>query len=352
MKLIKAEPTVRQLELLVWAAVFVTIFFTLLPEEGLLLALSFAVINTFFYALIIYGNISVLYPRLYMPGRLAAYIVSAGVMLMAIGASRCYVILFVHNAISHDQPEEVTFQRLLNFVTAGVLIFVLSFVFRIARAYFTIKKQSEQMLLQKSEAELSLLKSQVQPHFLFNTLNNINYVLHREAPQSAILIERLADIMRYFVDESPKNKVSIATEVSFLENYIELERIRIRYKTEVSFTKRYHEGGLMPPMLLMTFVENIFKHGINKSGANSIKISLIQQDGYLHFETTNAINRQDKVGKDADRAGKGHFAPGKDGGFGLYNLEKRLALLYNAEFYLNTRESEGLFIAELKIPLS
>ncbi len=92
---------------------------------------------------------------------------------------------------------------------------MMSFVFRIAIEYFRVKRQAEQMLEQKkSLAELNLLKSQVQPHFLFNTLNNIYYEAFREAPRTALLIGRLSDIMRYFVDESPKEKVTLATERS------------------------------------------------------------------------------------------------------------------------------------------
>src|SRR6185312_13743582 len=119
----------------------------------------------------------------------------------------------------------------------------------------------------------------------------------REAPRTAGLIERLSDIMRYFVDESPKDEVSMQTEVNFLENYIALEKIRIRHKTDISFVKDYNAESRIPPMLLMTFVENVFKHGIDKSSSdNKVEISLIQQEGYLLFQTCNRIN--DKVSKD------------------------------------------------------
>ena len=337
MRLINRKATVGQLELLVWAAVFIVVFFTLLREDGLIQSFFFAAINTLFYAIIIYGNINVLYPRLYLSGKLLIYINASAVMLLATGTARCYAIILLHNAFFPAAPEAITFVLLANFVTADVLIFVLSFAFRIALAYFTIKKQSEQILLQKSQAELSLLKSQVQPHFLFNTLNNINYILYREAPETALFIERLADIMRYFVTESPKDKVSIGTEIKFLENYIELERIRIPYNTTISLTKQYNDTDLIPPMLLMTFVENIFKHGIDKSANNLITLSLTQHGGNLYFQTINKVSHNEKSTK--------------SGSFGLQNLRQRLALLYNTCFYLDTKESAGLFIADLKIPL-
>ena len=111
---------------------------------------------------------------------------------------------------SADKNRPGRFAYLLSYVPGGILIYVLSLVFRIAIAYFTLKQQTEEILLQKSHAELNLLKSQVQPHFLFNALNSIYYRVYKIDPPSAGLIERLSDIMRYFVDESPKEAVPVA----------------------------------------------------------------------------------------------------------------------------------------------
>jgi sensor histidine kinase YesM len=227
---------------------------------------------------------------------------------------------------------------LLSYVPGGVLIYVLSLVFRIALAYFTLKQQTEEILLQKSQAELNLLKSQVQPHFLFNALNSIYYRVYKVDPPSAGLIERLSDIMRYFVDESPKEAVPVSTEVAFIENYMELERIRIRHGASINFEKAYNPELRIPPMLLMTFVENIFKHGIDKSRRqNRITISLVQQNDFLLFKTSN---------RKIDPA-----ANNQTGGFGIINLTKRLRLLYGDKFELTIDSEKELFNAFLKIPL-
>jgi LytS/YehU family sensor histidine kinase len=221
---------------------------------------------------------------------------------------------------------------------AGILIYILSLIFRISIAYFTLKQQTEEIMLQKSQAELNLLKSQVQPHFLFNTLNNIYYKVYKVDPPSANLIERLSDIMRYFVDESPKDVVPLTTEVAFIENYMALERIRIRYGVTINFEKAYQAELRIPPMLLMTFVENIFKHGINKSSKqNQIDISLIQKDGYLLFKTSNRRFNP--------------TIPTDSNGFGIANLTKRLSMLYGSNFELTTKKDGELYHAFLKIPL-
>jgi sensor histidine kinase YesM len=145
--------------------------------------------------------------------------------------------------------------------------------------------------------------------------------------------------MRYFVDESPKEVVPVSTEVAFIENYMELERIRIRHGASIQFEKVYNPDLRIPPMLLMTFVENIFKHGIDKSRRqNPVTISLVQQSDYLLFKT---CNRKIDPG-----------AGDQSGGFGIINLTKRLRMLYGDKFELTTGSERELFIAYLKIPLS
>lgn len=338
MRLFPRKATPRQLELLVWGLVFMFSFLSFLPVDGFGLAATYTVLNTFFYAIIIYGNISFLFPRLYERGQILLYIVIVIVLLGAIGFTRAHLAYWVYNRFFAKTPDTFMFNEVYYYAGSGVLIYMLSFVYRIALAYFGLKRQAEQMLEQKSLAELNLLKSQVQPHFLFNTLNNIYYEAFREAPHTALLIGRLSDIMRYFVDESPKEYVSLQTEVKFLENYIALEEIRIRHGVTVSFHQQFEGNPTIPPMLLITFVENIFKHGIDRSApGNAFSLSLVQQDGFLEFNTENPLPTD----------GPKHSAQG----FGLKNLEKRLILLYGDRFELRTARTASVYQAALKIPL-
>jgi LytS/YehU family sensor histidine kinase len=259
-------------------------------------------------------------------------------LLVVGGVARGFLIMYSYNTFFASRPEKMTFSMMLNFVVAGFMTYLLSFIFRIALAYFEIKQQSEKILVQKSQAELNLLKSQVQPHFLFNTLNNIYYEAYVDSPRTAKLVEQLSNIMRYFVDESPKDEVSINTEIQFLENYVALEKIRIRHEIDISFIQDCSPHLQIPPMLLMTFVENIFKHGIDKASIdNKIELALVQQGRYLTFETKNRIFNQK-----ADAAG----------GFGIQNLRKRLELLYGNKFELTISNGEEMFTAFLKIPLA
>lgn len=339
MKFRKWQANVVQLQWLIWVAVLFIVFFTYLPEDGWAQAGAFAIINVLFYIILIYGNIYFLFPRFYETGRRLEYAIYVFIFLVGGGILRGYIVMYLDIHYFSQKPMPMTVQMFVYFIVAGFLTFLLSFIFRIAIAYFALKQQSEKILAQKSQAELDLLKSQVQPHFLFNTLNNIYYEAYREAPRTAKLIERLSDIMRYFVDESPKEEVSVATEVQFLENYIVLEKIRIRHEIELNFIKDCNTDLRIPPMLLMTFVENIFKHGIDKSSSeNKINITLKLNDGYLTFETRNRIY---------DKAGITEHS-----GFGIENLRKRLTILYGTNFELKINDTAGYFTAFLKFPVA
>ncbi|HET7000442.1 MAG TPA: histidine kinase [Puia sp.] len=339
MKFFKGQATIVQLQWLVWLAVFLIVFFSMLPQDGFRWSASFALVNVSFYSLIIYGNIKFLFPVYYERGKKLQYVLLVIILLISAGLARGYLIISLYNSFRPDNPESWTIGTAVNFVLAGFLTYMLSFIFRIAIAYFALKQQSEKILAQKSQAELNLLKSQVQPHFLFNTLNNIYYEAYREAPRTAALIERLSNIMRYFVDESTKDEVSLQTEIQFIENYIALEKIRIRHEAEIHFSKKCNGEASIPPMLLMTFVENIFKHGIDKSSShNKVDISLVHEDGHLLFQTRNQVHKK-QLQKESH-------------GFGIQNLRKRLTLLFGTKFELNIDQSDHYFTAFLKVPLS
>lgn len=339
MQLFYHRPTLTQLHWLIWVFVFFVIALSLLQMNSAAQAFVYALLNTIFYAAIVYGNITFLYPRLYKKGHILFYIIAVITFLTGIAAIRSMISLGTYNLWFAKHADQLSLKMFYSSVFGSLMVFLLSFVFRMAIAYFKLKQQSEEIIRQRTQTELDLLKSQVQPHFLFNTLNNIYYEAYLEAPRTASLIERLSDIMRYFVDESPKQLVSLATEIQFLENYIALEKIRIRYEVAINFTKYADSKILIPPMLLMTFVENIFKHGIDKTSmVNRIEISIVLENQWLSFSTMNTLPYE-PVAKTSS-------------GFGIANLRKRLELLYGNNFHMQTSNDGEFFKASLNIPLA
>jgi hypothetical protein len=235
---------------------------------------------------------SVAFPAVISKGAYYLSIYSGNYIIAFNRATKGVLSMFIYNAFfAMGHPTEMKPRPIISFYNCRSFNFMLSFIFRIALAYFTLKQQSEEIIAQKTQAELNLLK--IAGAAAFPVQYAQQYLL-RSLPGSAphsILNRTLSDIMRYFVDESPKQEVSLATEIQFLENYIALENIRIRYEIDITFTKIAILLSL-PPMLLITFVENIFKHGIDKSSShNKIDISLVQQNGRLIFTTTNTVPR-------------------------------------------------------------
>ncbi|MGN7819181.1 sensor histidine kinase [Chitinophaga sp. 22536] len=340
MGIFKAMPATIRLQWGLWTLLLLLLFFTLLPEDGFVQSGAYAILNTGFYGLVVYGNISFLYPHLFLKNRKVLYIFAAVLGLLAVSLLRTYSMMWVYNTFFNlkPHPEQVTTMIFVRNVSGLLTIFLLSFILRIFIAYFVLKRKAEEMQQQHAQTELELLKSQVQPHFLFNTLNNIYYEAFREAPRTALLIERLSEIMRYFVDESPKDKVNLSTEINFLENYIALEKIRVRHEIGLTFIKETDEDYRIPPMLLMTFVENIFKHGIDKTSThNQITVTLLCRNNHLVFNTRNDLPR--------------HPVASGQRGSGIDNLRKRLVLLYGDNFELKTERSDNHFNASLTVPL-
>ncbi|MFL5787817.1 MAG: sensor histidine kinase, partial [Flavisolibacter sp.] len=219
------------------------------------------------------------------------------------------------------------------------LFFIFSIAFRYAMDFFNLEKKQAILQSQHTEAQLNLLKAQVQPHFLFNTLNNIYYVAQLESPLTADLVEKLSNIMRYFLEEGPKKLVLVNTEFDFIKNYIDLEKIRMRYPLKTSMNLDHEITGLVkiPPMILIPLVENVFKHGIDKTEQdNFISIDIKSADKFI-FKVKNKSYPKQK--------------PEASKGTGLKNLQARLDILYGADYSLKTTNENGVFCSELTIPV-
>ncbi|MCE7053867.1 histidine kinase [Algoriphagus sp. AGSA1] len=201
-------------------------------------------------------------------------------------------------------------------------------------------RANERLKSEKVQAELQNLKNQLQPHFLFNTLNNIYSMVisgDRSAPGSIL---KLSEILSYILYECNVEKVLLSKEVSLIKNYIDLEKVRYGERLDLYFDIQGSVGGVcMPPLLLMPFVENAFKHGPSKDISNSwVRIYLFANEEELVFMVENKITPDET-----------HNSPVKSG-IGLQNVRKRLSLLYpdSHELIIKIKDS---FLVRLKIVL-
>lgn len=291
-------------------------------------------VSILFYIIAVYGNSLWLMPRLFKKGKIIVYLLYSLLFLAVLIIVRAWIENLLLMPM-HKRFYDLRIPHLsLVFLTTLVAYLFGSFLF-VARNYIGLLKKQEEMRTQQSVTELNLLKQQVQPHFLFNTLNNIYSLANARSENTKLAIAKLADIMRYFMEDAPKEKLGLQKEIEFINNYISLEQLRLLYplKMQTSYVKDHVD---IPPMLLMPFVENLFKHGVDKTRSdNKATLALAIERDRLMYTVTNKLSEQSH----------------REGGFGLSNLKKRLDLLYGNNYTLRTSASNGFFNAYMEIPL-
>jgi sensor histidine kinase YesM len=308
-------------------------------------SLNFGFNKTLSYVFVLYGNALWLIPYFYKKERYLIYFLLSLALISFVTYLSIHEICFGIRYFgdgSSSANESLSFMNYGSIFISLVLVFIFSFSYRYVLDFFYLSHQQEILQKQHAEAQLSLLKAQVQPHFLFNTLNNIYYVAQLESPLTADMVEKLSNIMRYFLEEGPQKLVTIGTELNFIMNYIDLEKIRMRYPIKVTVYFDEQETGeiRIPPMLLIPLVENVFKHGIDKTIRDNFTIIEIGKSGNkFTFRVTNNSCEQ--------RTSESNHITGT----GLKNLKNRLAMLYEKDFTLKTFNEDGVFVSELIIPV-
>lgn len=344
MKLLNKGFSIVHAQWVAWIFITVLMFLLFFHENGKAAeAATYSICNAVFYAGVVYTNVCWLIPYFYRRGKKWLYVMLVTALLVLATWALVQLEVILGRVLLDRKPapgyESIPLRFYMAIFFLHILVFLFSLPLRLAFDYYTVRKQQEQLQKRTAEAELNLLKAQVQPHFLFNTLNNIYFVAQRESPTTAGLLERLSNIMRYFVDEGPKDKISLTGEIDFIRDYIHLEKMRMRHPMQIDFniTGEVH-GVHIPPMLLIPLVENVFKHGINKrSEENFLQLDISVGAGRLDMQVRNRIFED--------------LEPVPHGGNGLVNLRSRLELLYGGQFTLYTEKQEGLFLAHLNIPL-
>jgi signal transduction histidine kinase len=227
--------------------------------------------------------------------------------------------------VSNKAAKHYSLSEFANTTVGVVMVLLLSTGVRYVRRGIISHFQMQQLRALQLETELSLLKAQVNQHFLFNTLNNL-YGLSLAAPdQMPEALLQLAGLMRYQLDSSRQSTVTVGTEAEYLANYIGLEKLRLRSNTEVEFTTDLpHPDRPLAPLLLLPLVENCFKHAIGPSGENTIRIHLTQTDTSLTLRTDNSIPP--------------HYRP-VPSGLGLPTLRTRLAQFYPGNLHRLTLDA-------------
>jgi two-component system LytT family sensor kinase len=286
-----------------------------------------------FWVGLFYFHADWLIPKLFYPKK---YILYAGALILTF-----LLIMGIHGILF----EWIMIGRNFQFFRSSLHnILAFSFTIALSATYKImgdrtreeeIKQEKRQEVLR---TELSFLRSQISPHFLFNVLNNIVAMVRLKSDELEPTVIRLSSLLQYMLYENDEEKMLLGSEIEQLQNYIDLQMLR--YGSRVKITTRFQmeENRAIEPMLLIPFVENAFKHGTGNVPDPEIRVQMEEKDGFLHFTVQNKYVQGD-VSKD------------KTSGIGLANVRRRLELLYPGRHQLNIQEHDGHFDVDLKIKL-
>ncbi|NRB50123.1 MAG: histidine kinase [Saprospiraceae bacterium] len=296
-----------------------------------------------------YLNWGILMPKLLNKKRWPLYLSILLVLVFLLTVIQRYICLFwfYPNYLWQNPPNPADLQpfllpKFIQFAAFISLPILCSIGIRYLLDWYEESYKAKQILAQQQAAELQYLKAQINPHFLFNTLNNL-YGLSLEASQKVPgMILRLSDILSYSLYESAADQVSLEKEIQLIKDFIALEKERYGDRMQVDFDidEEVDEQIEIAPLLLIPFVENAFKHGVKEATeAIPIHIQLAQVGSELRFQVQNRISEVLEP------------SPNKKQGLGLKNLQRRLDLLYPSRHHLETTRRKDHFYAALKLQI-
>jgi two-component system LytT family sensor kinase len=294
---------------------------------------------------IFYINYTLLIPQLVkVQKKYGLYVLSIGLLILVMGVLKTVLASLNSDVllteINPDTGKKITSDisaYAVQTIFASGFFIVVSSLLKFAIDWFAYERVQRDLESEKKDMELQFLKSQLNPHFLFNSLNNIYSLAYQKSDKTADAILKLSEIMRYMIYESNDRWVSLSKEIEYVQSFIELQKLRFKDGASVVLTLNGEiDDQQIVPLILIAFVENAFKHGVANDPKDPILINLIANQKILHFSIQNKKNNSNKD---------------EMGGVGLNNVERRLQLLYPERYKLNILNSPTHYTSELMLDL-
>ncbi len=299
------------------------------------------IIQLVFYALLVYVNLYYLIPR-YLARHVLVYLMLAVAFCALITPIE---VLALYLKFS-NRPEYRTslIQQQFWIFWGNLLVTFLATVLRVIMDWWRYQNEKQVLLTQTIQSELRFLKSQINPHFLFNTLNNLYALTLKKSDKAPEIVLKLSEIMRYMLYECNEKRVLLSREIQYINNYLDLERLRQPVGAAITFeVEGIVSDQTVAPLLFVPFLENSFKHGLNHTvnGGGFVKLRLLAGPDELLFTIENS---------------KADIYPGgqssRSGGLGLANVRQRLEMLYPGQHELSIENAPDRYIVSLRLGLN
>jgi two-component system LytT family sensor kinase len=289
-------------------------------------------------AAIIYTHLVILIPGLAQRQRIGIYVVAVIGLIVLYAFGKNGHDVYLYNHLSGAAPKSFFDNTYYN-ISIGIFYLAFSVALHLSKEWYIQRKRLQQIEIEKLNTELEYLKSQINPHFVFNSINTIFFQIDKHNTTARETLSRFSEMLRYQLYECNGRDIPIEKELIYLQNYIELQRLRKDDNYIITF--RSDEGVKnfnIAPLLMIVFVENAFKHVSNYSDRNN-EISIVLERSDTIF-TMKVVNTKDF-----------HVNGKTVGGIGLRNVKRRLDLLYNGSHTLHIQDSPGMYSVELSIGL-
>lgn len=309
-------------------------------QDDLLGALFYTSLEVCSYAVVFYTNYLLLIPAFLKRNKKVLYGISL-VFLYVV-----YILGIRYSSLEESLYEQAAWRNNLSMFLNTSLFLLISILYFYYQEWQLEKERQMELENEKLVAELKFLKTQISPHFIFNTLNNIYSLTLQKHENAAPMVAKLSKIMRYILYDCSENKVALEKEVDNIQNYINLHLLRMPESDNIDFYTEGNFAGLnIAPLLLINFVENCFKHSdINENKDAWIRIScIVEEDKSLNFCSENSY--QKSIKKSIKNNGN------KVGGIGLENIKRQLELNYKNKHELTITENDGIYKVDLNIEL-
>lgn len=289
-------------------------------------------ISTLFFVAIFYSFYFVFLPHYLANHQFLKFIIVTFSMVIAVAS--IYYLLYNGFARLNGTWSVSAFESLLTTIIWGAISSFIRLVFE----WVNTSIYQKELKIQNFKSELKLLKYQLNPHFLFNTLNNIDALIYENPDNASLALSKLSEIMRYVVYKSETDKVPLNEELNYIENYLSLQRLRTIHEKAIFFKVEGESNNKkIAPMVFIPFIENAFKHASLKGKKSIIDIFLQINNDNIEFQCRNSFNETSN--KDKTR------------GIGLEVIRKRLDLIYPGKYQLNIDKNSDVFQVNLNIAL-
>jgi two-component system sensor histidine kinase AlgZ len=312
------------------------------PDIDWASVISVVSVQLFFALIIGYLNYFILLPAFLKNKKLGRYLLQFFLTFAVLISIRVALGRFLIDGFTGANGYMYTTRYVIQVVTTNLFIVIFLGMIRFAVDWFEFEARQKNVENERLTAELNFLKAQINPHFLFNTLNNLYYLAYTQSPKSTEVIAKLSQMMRYMIYDSNYPKVPLSKEIEYMENYISLERLRLNEQIPITFSV---EGGnpqdfLIAPLIFITFLENAFKHGVSNNHPKAwvnITIQLRNHECVYRVENSKIPFSKPEAEEKS--------------GIGLQNVKRRLALSYPGKHRLTVEDNEDRYAVQLNITL-